>query len=62
VATLLKRHAEKVASEHGYSMIYTHTETENAHVVQFNVNLGYRIIRIGPLWDAIERVSMIKYL
>jgi len=62
VATLLKRHAEKVSREHGYSMIYTHTEVKNSHVVQLNLNLGYRIIRTGPLWDVVERVSMIKYL
>jgi hypothetical protein len=43
-------------------MIYTHTETSNPHVIQLNLNLGYHEVRRGPLWDATERVSLVKWL
>ena len=43
-------------------MIYTHTETANAHVIELNRKLGYEIVRRGPIWDEIERTSLVKWL
>ena len=38
------------------------TETTNAHVLELNRKMGYREIRRGPIWDEIERVSLVKDL
>jgi len=43
-------------------MIYTHTEHTNTHVLALNEKLGYHEVRRGPIWDEIERVSLVKYL
>ena len=42
--------------------MYTHTEEENAHVIELNLKLGYFEVRRGPIWDEITRVSVIKHL
>jgi ribosomal protein S18 acetylase RimI-like enzyme len=62
LATRLKLHVENEARARGLTLIYTHTETRNAHVLELNRRLGYQEIRRGPLWDAVERVSLIKRL
>lgn len=43
-------------------MIYTHTEAVNLHVIALNLKLGYHPIRTGLLWDAVPRVSLVKWL
>lgn len=62
LATRLKLHVEDAARVRGLTLIYTHTEARNAHVLELNYRLGYQEIRRGPLWDAVERVSLVKQL
>ena len=62
LATSLKRHAEAESLRRGVSLIYTHTEERNTHVLAMNHKLGYHEIRRGPIWDEIVRVSLIKPL
>lgn len=61
-ATGLKRQAEAESLRRGVTLLYTHTEERNAHVIEMNRKLGYREVRRGPLWDEIVRVSLIKPL
>lgn len=62
LGTRLKQRAEAAALERGVRAIYTHTESSNAHVLMLNQRLGYREIWRGPMWDAHERVSLLKLL
>ena len=62
LATRLKQGIEAEAVRRGMSMMYTHTESANPHVVELNLKLGYQVVRIGPIWDAVERVSLVKWL
>ena len=62
LASMLKRHVELESRARGIAQIYTHTEKSNSHVVRMNLNLGYRIVREGTMWDEIERVSLVKDL
>jgi len=62
VATALKRELEVDARARGVGLVYTHTETRNAHVLALNAKLGYREVRRGPIWDAVIRVSLVKAL
>ena len=56
LATRLKGELEVASLRRGLSLIYTHTETTNAHVVELNLKMGYHVIRRGPIWDEVERV------
>jgi ribosomal protein S18 acetylase RimI-like enzyme len=60
LATNLKRCIEIETLRRGISLIYTHTEERNEHVLALNQKLGYREIRRGPIWDEVVRVSLIK--
>ena len=62
IGTTLKRAVETEARSRGAGMIYTHTEARHEHVIALNHKLGYREARRGPIWDAIERVSLVKML
>ena len=62
VATCLKRVIEDEAKRLGMGMMYTHTESANPHVIELNLKLGYQIVRVGPIWDEIERTSLVKWL
>lgn len=62
LATKLKRKVEEEAISQSIGMIYTHTEESNTHVIKLNELLGYRQVRIGPIWDEVSRVSLIKNL
>jgi ribosomal protein S18 acetylase RimI-like enzyme len=62
LATRLKRHVEMETRRRGISLIYTHTEARNTHVIELNRKLGYREIRRGPIWDEVVRVSLVKQL
>ena len=62
LASSLKRSIEDEARRRGMSMVYTHTESANRHVIDLNLKLGYEIVRIGPIWDEIERTSLVKWL
>ncbi|MEF3305750.1 GNAT family N-acetyltransferase [Paenibacillus sp. GYB003] len=62
LATTLKRKAEDAAAEFGVNLVYTHTLATNAHVIELNEKMGYRVVRRGPIWDEHERVSLIKRL
>ncbi len=62
LATRLKLEMEAEARRRGIQMIYTHTEEANSHVIELNLKLGYHPIRTGPLWDAVPRVSLVKWL
>lgn len=60
LAVRLKRQLERESRHRGFTMIYTHTEKTNPRVIALNLKLGYRQIRSGPIWDEIERVSLVK--
>ncbi|SMF79089.1 Acetyltransferases [Paenibacillus uliginis N3/975] len=62
IATKLKLKLEELAKTNDVNLIYTHTEEKNKHVIELNEKLGYRIVRRGPIWDEIVRVSLIKQL
>jgi ribosomal protein S18 acetylase RimI-like enzyme len=62
IATALKRAVEAAAWSRAISMIYTHTEQRNLHVLALNQKLGYREVRRGPIWDDVIRVSLVKHL
>jgi ribosomal protein S18 acetylase RimI-like enzyme len=61
-ATLLKNQFELETQRRGIGLLYTHTETINEDVRALNHKLGYQEIRRGPIWDDVERVSMVKQL
>jgi ribosomal protein S18 acetylase RimI-like enzyme len=60
IATRLKQRLEVEARNRGVSLIYTHTEADNHHVIELNRKLGYMEVRRGRIWDDIVRVSLIK--
>jgi ribosomal protein S18 acetylase RimI-like enzyme len=62
IATALKGAVDAAARSRGIEMIYTHTEERNTHVLALNQKLGYRVVRRGPIWDDIIRVSLVKRL
>lgn len=62
LATLLKLEMERHMRSRGVAMVYTHTEQSNEHIIALNERLGYRVIRTGPIWDDVIRVSLVKYL
>jgi ribosomal protein S18 acetylase RimI-like enzyme len=62
IATALKLAVEAAARSRAITMVYTHTEARNAHVLALNHKLGYREVRRGPIWDEVIRVSLIKDL
>ena len=62
LATRLKQQAEAEALRRGITLMYTHTEARNLHVIELNLKLGYHEVRRGPLWDDAVRVSLIKPL
>jgi GNAT superfamily N-acetyltransferase len=62
VATALKDAAEAAAKAEGVGLLLTYTEATHASVLGMNARLGYRAIYRGPMWDAVERVALIKRL
>lgn len=62
LGTALKQALEPASTERGVGAIFTKTESANPHVVELNRRLGYQKIYIGPMWDAIERVALLKML
>lgn len=62
LASALKLTIEAEARRRGMSMVYTHTEIVNPHVIELNFKLGYQVVRVGPIWDETERASLIKWL
>lgn len=62
LATFLKKVIEIEAKRHSVSLIYTHTEAENEHVIELNRKLGYVEVRRGRIWDQVIRVSLIKHI
>lgn len=62
LATKLKLKLEEVAQSHNIDLIYTHTEEKNDHVIELNEKIGYQVVRRGPIWDDVIRVSLIKKL
>ena len=62
LATRLKQQAEVEALRRGITLMYTHTEARNLHVIELNLKLGCREVRRGPMWDEAVRVSLIKLL
>jgi ribosomal protein S18 acetylase RimI-like enzyme len=62
LASRLKQHMEAEARCRDIKVIYTHTEERNKHVIAMNEKLGYHVIRRGPIWDSVIRVSLIKML
>lgn len=62
IALKLKQAFEDDARNKGVAALYTKTETENSHVIELNLRLGYTEIYRGPMWDHIERVALLKTL
>lgn len=62
LATRLKIELENNVLPLGVSVIYTHTEERNGHVVELNKKLGYHEVRRGAIWDDTVRVSLLKHL
>jgi ribosomal protein S18 acetylase RimI-like enzyme len=62
LATTLKRAAEQVAAEAGAGAILSFTETTHVAALRLNAALGYRVVFEGPMWDAVARVALIKFL
>ena len=62
IATGLKCQAEIESAARGVRMLYTHLETTNVEAIGLNRKLGYHEVRRGPIWDEVERVSMVKEL
>jgi len=61
LATQLKRQAEVESKLRLISIIYTHTEEINTHVIGLNLKLGYKEVSRGLIGD-VFRVSLIKQL
>jgi ribosomal protein S18 acetylase RimI-like enzyme len=61
-ATRLKQQMETVATGRGASVVYTHTAATNTAVLELNRKLGYEVVRRGPIWDDVVRVSLVKRL
>lgn len=62
LATQLKRQVEHTSRQRAITMIYTHTEETNQHVIDLNLKLNYKEIRRGTLGNDIVRISLIKNL
>jgi ribosomal protein S18 acetylase RimI-like enzyme len=62
VARALKLVLEAEAAARGVGMIYTVTEATHRAVLDLNAQLGYVEVCRGPMWDAVERVGLAKYL
>ncbi|MCC7205594.1 MAG: GNAT family N-acetyltransferase [Phycisphaeraceae bacterium] len=62
LGSALKCELEYECLRRGVGLIYTHTESANKHVIALNHRLGYRCVRVGPIWDDVERVSLVKDL
>lgn len=62
IAYDLKVRLEEQACLLNIKTLYTHTESQNQHVIDMNLKLGYAVVRIGPIWDQIFRVSLLKDL
>ena len=62
MARALKRVLEAEAAARGVRMIYTVTEATHRAVLDLNAQLGYVEVYRGPMWDAVERVGLAKYL
>ena len=62
IASKLKQKLEELAQIIDVNVIYTHTEEKNQHVIELNKKLGYEVVRKGPIWDEVVRVSLIKHL
>ncbi len=62
IASKLKNALDSVTMEGGVRAIYTHTEEDNLHVLDLNKKLGYREVRLGPIWDSVVRMSLVKDL
>ena len=62
IAAKLKQDLEAECRSCGIELIYTHTETSNRPVIALNHKLGYSEVRRGPIWDEVERVSLVKRL
>ncbi|MEK8131598.1 GNAT family N-acetyltransferase [Paenibacillus filicis] len=62
LATKLKLKLEEDALYHKVDLIYTHTEEANSHVIELNKKIGYQVVRQGPIWDDVIRISLIKKL
>lgn len=60
LAKALKIHLEAFLKARGCLSIYTHTESENTHVLHLNKNLNYSEVRTGPIWDHVERTSLMR--
>ena len=60
IATRLKQTVEDATRKRGIGMIYTHTAIP--HVEAMNVDMGYRVVRRGTMWDDTVRVSLVKDL
>ncbi|MEZ4448760.1 MAG: GNAT family N-acetyltransferase [Nannocystaceae bacterium] len=62
VATRLKRALEAESLRRGVTLLYTHTDQDHADVLALNQRLGYVVVRRGPIWDDVVRVSLVKRL
>ncbi len=62
LASRLKLAVEAEALRRGVGFICTATEASNLGALALNEKLGYRVARIGPVWDSIPRVSLVKTL
>jgi GNAT superfamily N-acetyltransferase len=62
IASALKLAIEDDARHRGAGIIYTHTAAMRQDVLALNMKLGYRPVRRGPIWDVVERISLIKQL
>ena len=62
IATHLKQAFEAEAINRQIYTLYTHTEIQNQHVIELNQKLEYDVVRIGPIWDEILRISLVKDL
>jgi ribosomal protein S18 acetylase RimI-like enzyme len=62
LGTRLKRQMEAECRARGIGLIYTHTRECNQHVIDLNLKMGYEVVRRGPIWDDVIRVSLVKHL
>lgn len=63
IATRLKQEIEATARQRGMRMIYTITEEARQGALELSLELGYEVLRRGPVWDdGVERVQLIKKL